>query len=140
MTAPTVSSTKANGAPNRAQGSFSGTYTAATDVFTGTGGSAGISLAAGVITLALGFVPTYFKIVNVTDRITQEWFKGMNKGDFIETAANGVRTLETDDKVVVNEAVTGTAPVQYNPAATVVITVDGGAMTDNDTVVWVAEG
>lgn len=140
MTAPTVTRANANGAPNRAQGSFSGTYTAATDTFTGTGSNAGVALASGVITITLGFVPRYFKIINVTDRITQEWFHGMNQGDFIETAANGTRTLETDDQVVVAASTTGTAPVTFEPAATVTITASGGAMTDNDTVVWVAEG
>lgn len=94
----------------RAQGSITGTYTAAD------------------VTITLGFVPAYFKVVNVTDRLTQEYFAGMNTGDFLETAANGDKTLETDDKLVVNSD------------GTVTIVASGGAITDNDTVVWVAEG
>ena len=94
----------------RAQGSLTGTYTAAD------------------ATITLGFVPTYFKVINATDRLTQEWFLGMNAGDFLETAANGDKTLETDDKLVVNSD------------GTVTILANGGAITDNDTVVWVAEG
>jgi len=136
MAAPTVSRVNANGGPNRAQGSFSGTYTAATDVHN----ADNIVMAAGVITISLGFVPSYVKVTNVTDRITHEWFKGMNQGDFLEQVAAGDRTLETDDKLVVAVATTGTAPLTFNAAATVVITVNGTIMTDNDTVVWVAEG
>ena len=112
-------------APSRANGYLSGTYTAASVTST----TAGAAIASGVMTLTLGFAPKYFKIINATDRITQEWFQGMNSGDFLETAANGDKTLETDDKVVVSES-----------AGTVVVTFDGGAVTDNDTAVWVAEG
>ena len=97
------------GISHRASGYLSGTYTAAD------------------VTLTIGFVPSYFKIVNVTDRLTQEWFAGMNSGDFIETAANGTKTLETDDQIIVNTD------------GTVTVVAAGGAITDNDTVVWVAE-
>lgn len=128
--------------PNRASGYISGTYTAATvnsatsPSTTATGGGiansdavSNVLIAAGVITITLGFVPKHFKIVNVTDRLTQEWFEGMNTGDFIETVAAGDQTLETDDQISVN-ATTGV----------VTITAAGGAMTDNDTVIWYAEG
>lgn len=112
-------------APNHASGYMSGTYTAASV----TSSTAGAVIASGVLTLTLGFAPKYFKIINVTDRLTQEWFEGMNSGDFLETAANGDKTLETDDQVVVNQS-----------AGTVVVTFAGGAATDNDTVVWEARG
>jgi hypothetical protein len=140
MTAAPTSVTRVNptGVVNRAQGSISGTYTAATTAYTGT--TDGVAIASGVITISLGFVPTHFKVVNVTDRVTQEWFAGMNFGDFLETAANGTQTLETDNQVEVTVSDTGTAPVTVKPVATVTITAAGGAMTDNDTVVWVAEG
>jgi hypothetical protein len=93
-----------------AQGSITGTYTAAD------------------VTLTLGFKPRYFKVINVTDRLTQEWYAGMNVGDFLETAAAGTQTLETDDKLVVNSD------------GTVTLVAAGGIITDNDTVVWVAHG
>lgn len=112
-------------AQNRANGSLSGTYTAASVE----SATAGATMASGVLTLTLGFKPKYFRIVNVTDRVTQEWFEGMNSGDFIETAANGARTLETDDKVVVDQA-----------AGTVTVLADGTVITDNDTTVWEAVG
>lgn len=137
MTAPTVGRTNATSVVNKNQGSLSGTYTAATDVVADTDG---VTLASGVLTIKCSFEPTYVKVTNVTDRITQEWHKGMNSGDFIETAANGVRTLETDDKIVVAAAVTGSAPVEIKPAYTVTVLADGTVITDNDTTVWTIEG
>ena len=136
MTAPTVTRSNPSGIAQRMSGAFSGTYTAASDVYN----SNGVVMGSGVITISLGFVPKYFKIINCTDRVTQEWFEGMNFGDFLETAANGDKTLETDNQIEVLVADTGTAPVTVKSVATVTITAAGGAMTDNDTVVWVAEG
>jgi hypothetical protein len=109
--------------------------------------TANSTIAAGVLTLTLGFVPTYFKIINATDRVTQDWFKGMNSGDYLETAANGDKTLETDDKVVVALR-TGTGgsvsqaggSADTSPSGVVTVTFDSGICTDNDTVVWLAEG
>lgn len=106
----TTTQSNNDGTLKYASGAFSGTYTAAN------------------ATLTLGFVPKHFKITNVTDRLTQEWHEGMNSGDFIETAANGTRTLETDDQIIVNTD------------GTITIVAAGGAMTDNDTVVWEAQG
>ena len=143
MTAPTNLSNVNCGPVQRTQGSISGTYTAATDVSTTTNAS----IAAGVMTLTLGFVPTRFMIMNVTDRVKQEWFKGMNSGDYLETAADGTVTLETDDKVVValRTGAGGSASQAGGSADTaasgvVTVTFDSGIATDNDTVVWVAEG
>jgi len=118
-----------SGVVYRASGYLSGTYTAATVTSAPTDASAGTVIAAGVMTISLGFTPKHFKIRNATDRLDQEWHQGMNSGDFVETAAAGDKTLETDDKVVVDTT-----------ANTVTVTFDGGAATDNDTVVWVAEG
>ena len=108
-------------APQRVSGHLSGTYTAATVTST----TVGATIAAGVMTITPGFIPKYVKVINVTDRLTQEWYQGMNTGDFLEHAANGDTTLETDDKLTVS-ASTGV----------VVITFDGGALTDNDTMVY----
>jgi hypothetical protein len=143
MTAPTNLSNVNCGPVQRTQGSISGTYTAASDVSSTTNAS----IAAGVMTLTLGFVPTRFMIMNVTDRVKQEWFKGMNSGDYPETAADGTVTLETDDKVVVaiRTGAGGSASQSGGSADTsasgvVTVTFDSGIATDNDTVVWVAEG
>lgn len=123
-------------------GHISGTYTAATEAVSSGpsqtfsastlttrqadgNNTQGAALASGVLTVTPGFIPRYAKIINVTDRVTQEWHKGMNQGDFLETAANGTRTLETDDKLVVNET-----------TGVVTFTADGTAITDNDTSVF----
>jgi hypothetical protein len=137
MTAPTVVRTNPNGVESRIQVSLSGTYTAASDVVAL---SDGVSLAAGVLVIAAGFEPTYVKVINVTDRLEQEWWKGMNQGDFLETVAAGDKTLETDDKLVVAVAETGSAPVTIKPAYSVTVLADGGAITDNDTVVVIIQG
>lgn len=143
MTAPTNLSNVNCGPVQRTQGSISGTYTAATDVSTTTNAS----IAAGVMTLTLGFVPTYFKITNVTDRIMQEWYKGMNSGDYLETIADGTRSLETDDKVVVatrtgagGSASQAGGSADTSASGVVTVTFDSGICTDNDTVTWLAEG
>jgi len=122
-------------------GLISGTYTAATDVNASTGagspasvsvpngtlgqGSSGASIAAGVLTITPGFLPNYAKVVDVTTRIMHEWYKGMNQGDYVKTAADGVRTLATDDAFVVNET-----------TGVVTILASGDALGDNDTVAW----
>lgn len=105
-----VVSAQANsdGVRHHASGSETGTYTAAD------------------YTITLGFVPKYVKVVNVTDRITQEWWYGMTAGNFLETAADGTRTLETDSGILVNSD------------GTVTVDVSTGNQTDNDTVVWEA--
>lgn len=132
----------------RSRGSISGTYTAssvnsATAVSTtATGGGIANSravddvlIAAGVITIKLGFVPSRFKILNITtgvgsnEVITQEWLAGMNFGDYLETTTAGIKSLETDNKLEVN-VTTGV----------VTITVDSGIVANSDTVIWFAEG
>ncbi len=53
-------------------------------------------------TFTCGFVPRYVKWVNLTDRITDEWYEGMAAGSAIETAAAGTMTLETSGGITVN--------------------------------------
>lgn len=55
------------------------------------------------ISLFPGFKPTRVLVVNVTDRISYEYFMGMNEGDYFKTVAAGTRTLETDDVLVVED-------------------------------------
>lgn len=130
---------------NRQQGSLTGTYTAATDVLTASGagtgasltnpngvagvGGAGAALAAGVLTLTPGFVPKFVRVVNVTDRISWEWFAGMNQGDYLEQVAAGTRTLETDDKLVI-----------LTTTGVTTITLTDLSVGDNDSMTWVVEG
>lgn len=54
-------------------------------------------------TYYLGFRPTYVQLINLTDRITYEWYEGMAEGDYIKTVAAGTRTLETDDVLVIED-------------------------------------
>jgi hypothetical protein len=128
-------STQSNfdGSVKRAQGSFSGTYTAAD------------------FTLNVGFIPKYVMILNVTDRVKVEWWEGMNFGDYIKTAANGDTTLETDNAIEVDNVGTGdqdgagsgtsTSIPGTKPTGSIFCDVSvAGSMTDNDTVVWEARG
>lgn len=139
-----------NGSSNNqfASGHISGTYTAAD------------------FTITLGFTPRYFRIINLTDRVTNEWFEGMAQGDYFKTASNGDRTLETDDSIVISAGSgnssggagtlgTGSGSgaqtigdntstqIPGTKAAAPQVTVDisvSGIMTDNDEVVWQAFG
>ena len=47
------------------------------------------------VVFTTGFRPRKVSVVNVTDRITVEWYEGMADNTCIKTAANGTRTLET---------------------------------------------
>ena len=137
----TVRYFKNPGVIQRQFGHLSGTYTAATEVASSSGagtpatpsnpngvlgqGSFGANLAAGVLTITPGFVPNYVKAVNVTTRVMHEWFKGMNQGDYVATAAAGTRTLATDDVLVVNET-----------TGVVTVLATGDILDDNATIAW----
>lgn len=84
----------------------------------------GAALASGVLTITPGFVPLHVKAVNVTDRIHQEFFVGMNDGDYLEQVAAGTRTLETDDKLLIN-ATTGVT----------IVTLSDLSVGDNDSMI-----
>lgn len=81
------------------------------------------------VTITLGFAPKYVKVVGLVNLLTHEWFYGMNEGDFFERVAAGDRTLETDDKLVIDEE-----------AGTVTIVAGGGILDNNDGCVWFAQG
>lgn len=51
--------------------------------------------AAAVTAFSCGFVPRKVVFVNLTDRITQEYFEGMAANSALQTVAAGTRTLET---------------------------------------------
>lgn len=52
----------------------------------------------------VGFVPRRVLFVNITDRVSIEWFEGMANNTCLKTAAAGTRTLE-----VANGGITPTA-------------------------------
>lgn len=58
--------------------------------------------AAEAATLTLGFTPRYFKLVNLTDRITDEWFEGMASASSLHAVAAGTMTLEATNGVAVS--------------------------------------
>lgn len=66
----------------------------AISTYTGTGSA---------INVAIGFVPDYVRIINITDSdVTAEWFAGMTDGIAVDTAAavaanadNGISKLES---------------------------------------------
>ena len=48
-----------------------------------------------------GFMPRYVCIVNVTDRIQEEWFEGMAAASGLLQVAAGTKTLITTDGITV---------------------------------------
>ncbi len=46
------------------------------------------------IEIVVGFKPKYVEWVNVTDRVSGEFYEGMAANSCIKTVANGTRTLE----------------------------------------------
>lgn len=77
-------------------------------------------------TFTLGFVPRIVKFVNLTDRITDEWYDGMAAYSSLHAVAAGTQTLETTNGISVST--TGTFTVK---AATILA---------NKTFVWEAVG
>lgn len=141
MTSPTIVENVNAGPVQRVQGTLSGTYTAATDVNT----TKNASLAAGVLTITLGFAPTYVKFQNVTQRIFREWYAPMAKNTTLDTDANGTQTLNTTSALVINgrtgaggsNGAGGSADAATD--RTVVVTASG-LFTDNDACVWSITG
>jgi hypothetical protein len=150
------------GIVSRATGYIKGTYTAATvtsataasTTAAATGGIANADavtnmvIGSGVMTITLGFVPKYFKIVNVSDGLVKEKFDGMATADHIHTAIDGTRGLLTDSAILISATEGshgssgggGTAPASPLGIVTVTFATGTAICTDNDTVVWVAEG
>ena len=54
-----------------------------------------VSGAGASITVSLGFTPRIVRVVNATDRITDEKYAGMGATEVIHTIADGTRTLDT---------------------------------------------
>jgi phosphatidylserine synthase len=58
--------------------------------------------AAAALTITLGFTPRYVRFVNLTDRITDEWFEGMASASSLHAVAVGTLTLETTNGIAVS--------------------------------------
>lgn len=66
--------------------------------------------AAAAATLTLGFTPRYFKLINHTDRIVDEWVDGMASAASLHAVAAGTLTLEATNGIAVSgKSVTLTA-------------------------------
>jgi len=57
---------------------------------------------AAAATITLGFTPRRVLFINLTDRITDEWFEGMASASSLHTVAAGTLTLETTNGVAVS--------------------------------------
>lgn len=108
MALSTNTQTNANGVQNRAIGKI------VTD-----------AAAAAIVTITLGFEPRYFKLVNLTDRICDEWFEGMASASSLHVIAAGTQTLELVNGVAV---------------AGKTVTLTAATMLASKTYAWVAEG
>jgi hypothetical protein len=114
MTLITVVQNNADGVRHKAGGSFATNADAAT---------------AQIITL--GFLPTLFRLVNYTDRITYEWRSPMPAGTSVKTAADGVRTLNTADVAI---------SVDVTPTGTGKVTLAAAALVASKLFYWEAQG
>lgn len=53
-------------------------------------------------TFTLGFTPRIVRFRNITDRISDEWYEGMDSASSIHTVAAGTVTLETTNGIAVS--------------------------------------
>jgi hypothetical protein len=60
------------------------------------------SATAAAATISLGFTPRYVRVVNLTDRITDEWYEGMASASSLHAVAAGTLTLETTNGIAVS--------------------------------------
>lgn len=51
-----------------------------------------------------GFLPRYIEVLNLTDRISHEWYRGMDATNTLKTVAAGTRTLDTTSAIVAKGA------------------------------------
>jgi len=90
----------------RGLGQEGGVANFASGFYTGTGD-------AGVIPIRVGFIPRYVKLVNLTDRISYEWFEGMTNTNVIKTVAAGTITLDANSCILVGDQVFSQSEVAY---------------------------
>lgn len=60
------------------------------------------SATAAAVTFNLPFKPRVVRFINLTDRITDEWFEGMASASSLHTVAAGTMTLETTNGIAVS--------------------------------------
>ena len=84
------------------------------------------AVAAADTTFNFGFKPRLVQLINLTDRITEEWFEGMAATNVLHTVAAGTRTIDANSLIVVNSDGT--------------VTVKASAMVASKSFVIIAEG
>lgn len=84
------------------------------------------AVAAADTTFNFGFKPRLVQLINLTDRITEEWFEGMAATNVLHTVAAGTRTIDANSLIVVNSDGT--------------VTVKASAMVASKSFVVIAEG
>lgn len=60
------------------------------------------AVAAADTTFSFGFKPRLVQVINLTDRISDEWFEGMAANSVLHTVAAGTRTVDTNGLIAVN--------------------------------------
>jgi len=83
------------------------------------------------VSLSIGFIPRMFRIHNVTDRISYEWYTGMTNPGAVKTAAAGTRTLETTEGPTIGTVAASTDGTVSVPATIILA---------SKTFVWEALG
>lgn len=78
-----TATTQSMGIVNHATGSFTGDGT--------------------TTTVTLGFTPRIVRVINVTDRLSDEVYEGMAASNTLHTVAAGTRTLDTGGHVVITD-------------------------------------
>ncbi len=68
-------------------------------------------------TFTVGFVPRKVRFVNLTDRITDEWYTGMAAYSSLHAVAAGTQTLETTNGISVGTDGTFTVKAASIPAS-----------------------
>jgi len=74
-----------------------------------------------VTTVNLGFVPKRVELINVTDRISQLWVKGMAATTTLNTDAAGARTANTSSLIVERSPANGDSYRGFSIAAAAAI-------------------
>ena len=83
------------------------------------------------LVISLGFVPTYFKLWNVTDGVSGTWMKGMAAGYYELSVIAGDKTYVNTNAAFTVHATDGTVSIETDTNVLI---------TDNDLTVFEARG
>ena len=72
-------------------------------------------------TIALGFKPKYFRIHNITDHLTDEWFEGMIPDYTIHTLAAGDTTYVNSNGFTIDDNAVAFAPSTAYTTGTILV-------------------